>query len=398
MRKFWVIFSILMVHAFASAKAQFTMLYSDTTVMPGTTLELGVQFDVYNDLFIQDDIFSEVVPIGFAFPYFDSSYQHLVISSNNFVNFDTTKANTASNFNYANCLNFHHMDKAILFPFQDLYPFNHGRISVFNTGIAPNRKMIIEFCKLTYFGCNADTTTNQLALCEDGKIEMHIKNKATNCTWQNNTAIQGLRNNNAVIYIPGRDVPNVSWSAVNDGKLFTPSGNNNYTISNIPYHHTYIIPQQLNDSLKWYNNLGQLVGQGNHVTVTPTTGITYYTVQYEGILGCGLENQFLSDTVWVNVTDTTTIPNSVVPSTASSIALSVYPNPTKTNLTVYFGTAVTIQAYEITSVMGTKVAAKHNIHAASQYKINTIDIPSGNYFIKVVTDKGIFYKKIQIVE
>lgn len=241
--------------------AQFN--YDSTSI--GSTL-LGEEFDIY-----VDDVYSPTINIGFPFTYYGNTYNRCVLSSNNYISFDTSYASAYSPWSIgapipspSNPLN------AVMGPWHDTDPSVSGVVSHSYYGVAPNRAFIYAFCESAMFSCTSMITTSQIILFEsDNHIEMHIGEKPLCSSWNSGAAIQGLQNadGTAAVVVPGRNYPD-TWTASNEGWKFTPDGAGSYTIDMIPYNPLPIV----SSDLKWYAD-GVLVGTGSSLdfNVTATT-------------------------------------------------------------------------------------------------------------------------------
>lgn len=254
--------------------------------------------------FIADDIFSDTISIGFSFPFFGTNYNSCIISPNNFISFDLGFANIQSLFYYSGALAQGQLDKAILFPFQDLDITQGGKIRYTTVGVAPNRRFVVEFCKVPYFFCATGVAQNQLVLHEGtGIIEMFIKQNLCASGWAgSNTSpvIQGLRGNGTNVFVPGRAPNNPAWSVTtSEGKRFTPNGAS-YTIADVAYNPIPILfPNQ--GTFNWYaGNSNQPFATTSCVQVNHNATVPYYRVQYSGTIGCDSLPGSLWDTVFVN--------------------------------------------------------------------------------------------------
>ena len=75
-----------------------------------------------------------------------------------------------------------------------------------------------------------------------------------------------------------------------------------------------------------------------------------------------------------------------------AVSVEIYPNPAKNNIHISMNTA--IDSYEIYSIVGQKITAdKYN-----EQPINTSNLASGNYFIKIITHQGQFITKKFLIE
>lgn len=176
-----------------------------------------------------DDQHSAVVPIGFSFCYYGTTYTQAVVSSNSYISFNTAMASTYSPWvtvpipttTPAEVVN------SIMFPWQDIDPSVGATsdIRYLTSGVAPNRKFIVNFATVPMFSasCNSLIYTGQCVLNETANtIEHYIQTKPICATWNSGNAVHGLNGPGGCDFsvVPGRN--NTNWTATNDARLFTP--------------------------------------------------------------------------------------------------------------------------------------------------------------------------------
>jgi gliding motility-associated-like protein len=310
--------------------------------------------------FIADDIFSDTISIGFNFPFFGNNYNSCIISPNNFISFDLGFANLQSLFYYSGALAQGQVDNAILFPFQDLDITQGGNIRYTTVGVAPNRRFVVEFCKVPFFFCAAGEAQNQLVLHEGtGIIDMFIKQNSCTTGWGgggSSPVIQGLRGNGANIFVSGRGPTNPAWTVTtSEGKRFSPSGGT-YAISNIPYNPIPLLfPTQGN--FEWYaGDNPQVLANANCLQVNHHPSISYYRVKYTGNVGCDSLPNTVWDTVYMNYQpqfsyDTLTICESMLPYTWQGITLPANTSTQYNFDTIYMGSIANCDHWKILSVV-----------------------------------------------
>ena len=227
-----------------------------------------------------DDLHDIVVPLGFNFDFYGGTYDKCVVSGNGYMTFDTTVANTGSPWaiNIAIPNPGQMPENAIMAPWQDINTGVVGSIYYGTTGVAPNRMFTVTWCDIAMFSCTQMLHTSQIVLYEgSNKIEMFIKNKPLCATWNGGAAVQGLVDatstnfdivNDPLLAQP-RNFP-LNWTANNEGWEFIPNGTTQYTINPISY-----VPI-IAGVPTWYDNLGNIIGTGSTITVTPTVSTTYY--------------------------------------------------------------------------------------------------------------------------
>ena len=162
----------------------------------------------------------------------------------------------------------------IMLSWEDLNPSSGGQVLYQSIGTAPNRKMVLTFDNVPYFGSTATgALTSQVVLFEGSNlIENHIVNKPLHT----NNSIQGIHgplglNASAVA---GRN--STIWSANNESVRYFPSG------------------------VSWFEvNSNQMIGAGSTLTYSPNQS-TYIAGVISNSLG-----QTFSDTMYVEVIQTT---------------------------------------------------------------------------------------------
>lgn len=226
-----------------------------------------------------DDIHSGVIPIGFNFCFMGNTYTSLVISTNNYVTFNTGTAGTYSPWSTIAVPNASAPTNAIMGPWQDIHPGLGGTIRYQLYGTAPYRHLTIIWSDIPMFSCTNLLYSSQLMLFETtGVIESHILNRPF-CSWNSGNAVHALHNSNGTVadVVPGRN--NTPWTIVNEGYRWTPQGSN--------------------PVVNWYSN-GILIGTGLTINVTPTVD-TEYICQIDNTGGSSCGAGVLSDTVKVFV-------------------------------------------------------------------------------------------------
>lgn len=271
-----------------SVYAQVTVTSSDSLncVNPCTILRAIVVGDSpINSGITVDDIYSPIQPIGFPFNYYGTTYTSLVIGPNGTLCFDLSLAGAYDPWPItAVLLGNPSKFNNICGPWCDIdisVP-DGGTITYSLTGVAPNRRYIVTYCKDRMFSCTTQITSTQIILYETSNlIEVHIATKPICIGWNSGRAIIGVQNatGTAATVAPGRDFP-AAYTCTNESWRFTPNSTYTaYTVESIPY---APVPFA-SSSIYWYNNgTGEFLGTGATLTVCPTTTTTYKA----GALGC----------------------------------------------------------------------------------------------------------------
>jgi len=185
------------------------------------------EFVETNFVSLPDDRYSDSIQIGFPFVFFGQSYNSLLISSNGYVRFDISYANSFSDFSVTQSLPDDNAPLSSIFlSWFDLIPISQPLISYATLGNAPNRIFVVNYNDVPYFGCTGTVYKGQLKLYEgSNNIEMHITDKPfceVNSGWTN-FAIEGIQNANGTeaYHVPGRNNNGV-WQTSNDAWKFDP--------------------------------------------------------------------------------------------------------------------------------------------------------------------------------
>lgn len=304
----------------------------DTTVCANSTVTLNINSAglVGTPISLSDDRHSGIIPIGFPFTYFGTTYNNLVIASNDYVTFNTSLANTTSPWNITAGIPSPTLPtNSIMAPYQDVNPNNGGSISYITIGQAPNRIFIVTFFEVPMFSCSSLCFTNQIKLYETTNvIEIHIGNKPLCSTWNSGVAIEGIQNATGTVayVVPGRNYP-VQWTAMNDGYRFTPTGPATYNMASTAYNPTTVLSPGNGVTINWYQG-STLVSSGTATTynATPSTNTTY-----TGEIVYDCSGLMFSDDINITVTQ----PNVSVTPVNSTICASQSVNLTASGASSY---------------------------------------------------------------
>lgn len=200
-----------------------------------------------------DDIYSNIINIGFPFPFYGTVYNNLITSSNGMVSFNTGNwgqfahygmLRNASNFLSAtvgipeNLPSSLYDPALIMGPYHDLnpaYPTSPTRIVQRKVyGTAPHRKWVVSFYKMPLYsisgGCNLlIENTSQIVLYEStGIIEVIIFDKQVCATWNDGRSIIGIQNagRDQALMAPGRKASDAPWGTIGmqEAWRFVPAG------------------------------------------------------------------------------------------------------------------------------------------------------------------------------
>ncbi|MCW5900382.1 MAG: hypothetical protein KIT10_14035 [Flavobacteriales bacterium] len=221
----------ILVHGWAASQGPFIlnitcppppqpMCYDYTTIPFLAEPHAGTQ------LFLSDDIHSTVIPIGFSFCYNGANYTQCLISSNNYITFNTANASTYSSWvtQAIPTNNPIYVTNAIHSPWQDIHPGIGGNIRYQTVGTAPNRRFIASYFNVPMYDCPSQLYTSQTILYEGSNcIATMIGSKPICTQWNNGHAVHGLNNGSGTgaTVIPGRN--NTQWTAFAEGRVFAPT-------------------------------------------------------------------------------------------------------------------------------------------------------------------------------
>ena len=278
-----IIFSIISFYSFSQvvASGDTVLCAGEEGQVPITLTATSFAVDLTDANIYTDDIFGSVIDMGFDFVFYGNTYNQVVLSSNNYLSFNTANAGAFSGWNIGAAIpnNFDAPMNAILCPWQDIYPGvnGNGTIQYATTGEAPNRVFIASFCGIPMFSCTDICYSSQIKLFESTNIiETHIAQKVLCSTWNEGAAIHGLHNDNGTIahVVTGvdgieRNYPN-EWTCENDGWRFTPNGDTDYMLEEIEF-----APAVAGTDIIWQDEFGNQIGTGSELTIFPAGDVTY---------------------------------------------------------------------------------------------------------------------------
>ena len=255
------------------------ILNNDTTVCSMQAINLNALSTEPTSM-TADDGHDSIRDIGFIFNFYGQAYTHLVISGNGYITFDTSLANTFSAYTIGAAIpNPGSMpENAIMAPWHDASVAVGGNIYFGTTGVAPNRMFLVTWCSVPMYSCTSDLYTSQVVMYEgSNKIEMFIKDKPLCLAWNAGAAVQGLVDATSTNYdivndpvlLLSRNWP-LTWTATNEGWEFIPSGATSYIINAIPYFPI------IAGAVTWTDDIGNILGVGNSINVTPVVTTTYF--------------------------------------------------------------------------------------------------------------------------
>ena len=255
------------------------ILSNDTTVCSLQVINVNAIGSGVSSL-QSDDFHDTIRDIGFTFNFYGQPYTQLVISGNGYITFDTSQSQQYSPFSINTPIpNPGSMpENAIMAPWHDINTAAGGGVYYGITGIAPNRVFIVTWCAVPMFSCISDLLTTQVVLYEGtDKIEMFLQDKPLCLTWNSGAAVQGLVDATSTnfdivddpVLLQPRNWP-LTWTATNEGWEFIPMGATSYVINAIPFLPIIAGP------VTWTDSVGNILGVGNSINVTPVVTSTYF--------------------------------------------------------------------------------------------------------------------------
>lgn len=234
-----------------------------------------------------DDRWSPVLNLGFPFCFYGNTFSQCKVGSNGHITFSTT-VGSSDGWSISTAIpSLADMPgNTINAAFRDIDPTSSGNIYYSYYGSAPCRAMVISWNNIPMFDnpgpCSATpNSTFQIVLYETSNyIDVFIQNSSSCTGWNGGYGICGIQNatGTSAAVPPGRNYP-ATWSAVNEGWRFVPTGAPTYT-------------------LDWESPTGSL-GSSPTLTVCPSTTTTY--TAYLSVAACGGPPLTYSSPVTVSV-------------------------------------------------------------------------------------------------
>jgi len=128
-----------------------------------------------NAVTLDDDDYSAALPIGFSFEFFGSTYTEFVIFSNGFITFDKSANRTYDSYLAHGIPSSDSWNSLIALAWVDLSPNEAGSISYETLGVAPNRRLVVNFEDVTYYGGSGEANLKTQAILYEGTniVEIH---------------------------------------------------------------------------------------------------------------------------------------------------------------------------------------------------------------------------------
>jgi hypothetical protein len=243
---------------------------------------------------LTDDQEAGPFSIGFSFDFFCESYTQFFVAANGMLMFTNANVPTAADAIPAMT----DPDNFIALAWTDLNPPNGGLVHYFTEGSAPNRRLVLHFNAVRYYG-SSSTVSGQIILFESTN-EVDIVSIDVQASGANKT--QGIEGPSGNLGYPvsGRNLS--VWSSAGESWRFRPILNN----------FTY--------SIAWQSPVGNTIGTGSPMAVTPTADSSFYAViSNDSVPGCALTQQLDVEAAYLN-----TSPNQLAcnPTIGNPVALN----------------------------------------------------------------------------
>ncbi len=175
-----------------------------------------------------DDNCSGLILLPFSFDFYGITYNQVVISTNGYVDFRSSSANTTSPFAFSQTIpnSAFPVKNSIFGAYSDLNNSNgEGTITYGVYGTAPYRKFVVYFYNNSFFSCTAVKSTFQMILHETSNIvDVQLIDKQACTNWNSGRTVTGLINltGSQGIAPPNRNTG--SWTAFHEGWRFSRAG------------------------------------------------------------------------------------------------------------------------------------------------------------------------------
>ncbi|WP_178989974.1 fibronectin type III domain-containing protein [Winogradskyella schleiferi] len=218
-----------------------------------------------------DDRWSDVIDLPFDFCFYGTTYDSCVIGSNGVISFDTSLADSYSGWEITTGLpSFTNSDAGYFGPsiygaHHDVDPSVGGEIGyqliTLDSGC---QALVASWYQVPMYANNSIIYTGMMVFYEATNIiEVYIKEKNIDGTWNDGNAVIGLqRDGTEGVVAPNRNALDANWTVSEEAWRFVPSG-----------------PSIT--SLKWYENsisvANEIIDTDNdgQITVTPSDTTTY---------------------------------------------------------------------------------------------------------------------------
>ncbi len=273
-----VLFLLLSSPAFSQLDAG-----QNDTINPGVPVTLTATYGSPGiPIILGDDDVEGPFPIDFSFRFFGVNFQQFYVGANGWLSFEPNpnsagvrdpKAVPNTDSKYPK--------NVIMGPWVDLFPGTYETFVFYlTTGSVPNRQLTVMWCQVPMYSvpqqsCADSIATFQIILHEGtNTIEDQILSKKSCDNWFNNRATLGVENGDGSIgfAVPGRN--NTSWTASEEGWLYTPVSVDSFAIASIPFHLQPMVPGN-KIVYRWYEGSDQ-ISTDQTITIAPKETTWYY--------------------------------------------------------------------------------------------------------------------------
>ena len=244
-----------------------------------------------------DDIWSDVIELGFDFCFFGDTYSQILIGSNGVLSFELDNAGGGNGWDLQgfgsstpdqlpNSSNTTLTEANIFGVGHDINPGVCGEINYMVLGTAPARQFVVNFTEVCHFGfaCSDFKSTSQIILYESSNyIDINIIDKPVCTEWNDGLAVVGIQNVDDTIAFTPEERNTGFWEATNESWRFSPSvGEADFVF-------------------EWYDG-DTVIGTEETITVYPEETTTYTAAVTYNL--CNGETATVTDTVLVEITPT----------------------------------------------------------------------------------------------
>ena len=251
-----------------------TTIQASTDSYEVTNITFAPETILGTPITLSDDDVQGPFPIGFTFQFYGVNYTNFYVGSNGWISFTIGQPTSLGAMPIPDSLSSFVPRDCIMLSWQDLNPSTSGQVIYQTIGAAPNRKFVLTFDNVPYFGSavTVGPVSSQVVLYEGSNvIDNHTIDKPVHTV----NAVQGIHNllGTSATVVPGRNA--TVWSANQESVRYFPSG------------------------VSWYNaNTGQMIGNGDTLLYAPNQSIFIAGVITDST------GQVFTDTMYVEVLNT----------------------------------------------------------------------------------------------
>ena len=326
-----------------------TSIQPSTDSYQMTNINYNPEIIAGTPILLNDDDVQGPFPIGFSFQFYGNSYTDFYVGSNGWIGFSSGQPTALSAIPIPDATGYLPRD-CIMLSWQDLNPSSGGQVLYQTLGVAPNRKFVLTFNAVPYYGTTMGVSS-QVVLYEGSNV---IDNHTIDKPVHTSPSVQGIHDLlgiNATV-VPGRNA--TIWSTSLESVRYFPSG------------------------ITWYDAYtGQMIGAGDTLLYSPSSSTD--------IVGIIIDSSAVSytDTMYVEVINTnisslgTSLCNGPIVITAPTGFVSYSWNGASVSNTL---TVNTPGPYYVNSTTSTFLTCPSD----------TIEIYSGNIPISLSTPDSVF--------